>query len=41
MNITTIRIEKEILKALRKHEVHPRETNQQIIERILKGLKTK
>jgi|TARA_R100000789_G_scaffold84734_2_gene80435 predicted CopG family antitoxin len=36
MNITTIRIQKEVLKELRKHELHPRETNEDIIKRLIK-----
>ena len=35
MDITTIRIQKEVLKELRKHEIHPRETNEDIIKRLM------
>lgn len=35
MDITTIRLAKKLKERLRKHEVHPRETDEQIIERIL------
>ena len=39
MDITTIRIHKEILKSLRKHELHPRETNEDIIKRLIAWVK--
>ncbi len=35
MDITTVRISKKLKARLRKYEVHPRETYEQIIERIL------
>ena len=35
MDITSIRISKEVLKELRKHEIHERETNEQIIKRLM------
>ena len=38
MNITTIRLSKELKKRLRKLEVHPRETDEQIIERLVKSV---
>ncbi len=36
MDITTIRISKKLKKELRKLEVHPRETDEQIIIRLIK-----
>jgi len=36
MDITTIRISKKLKKELRKLEVHPRETDEQIIVRLIK-----
>jgi len=36
MDITTIRISKKVKKELRKLEVHPRETDEQIIIRLIK-----
>jgi len=35
MDITTIRITKKLKQQLRTYEVHPRETDEQIIKRIL------
>ena len=39
MDITTLRISKKLKKELRKLEVHPRETNEQIISRLIKNFK--
>ena len=36
MDITTIRVSKKLKKELRKLEVHSRETNEQILTRIIK-----
>lgn len=35
MDITTVAISKKLKQRLRKHAIHPRETNEDIIERIL------
>jgi len=35
MDITTIRITKKLKQQIRTYEVHPRETDEQIIKRIL------
>jgi len=35
MDITTLRVSKRLRKRLRKHEIHPRETYEQIIERLI------
>lgn len=37
MDITTIRIQKKLLKELRRLELHSRETNEQIIQRLLEN----
>ncbi len=36
MDITSIRISKKLKKELRELEVHPRETDEQIITRLIK-----
>ena len=36
MDITTIRLTKNIKKKLRKFEIHPRETYEDIIKRLIK-----
>ena len=41
MNITTIRLSKDLKKRLRELEIHPRETDEQIIERLIKFAKKK
>jgi len=37
-DVTSIRLSKELKKRLRKLEVHPRETDEQIIERLVKSV---
>jgi len=39
MDITTIRISKKLQKELRKLEDHPRETNDQLLSRLIKFFK--
>ncbi len=39
MDITTLRIQKEIKKELRKFEIHPRETDEDIIKRLMEKQK--
>jgi len=39
MDSTTIRIHKRLKRELRKLEVHPRETNEQIIRRLIDSFK--
>ncbi len=39
MDITTIRVSKKLKKELRKLAVHPRETNEQILIRLIKHFK--
>ncbi len=39
MDITTIRISKKLKKEMRELEVHPRETDEQIITRLIKYFK--
>lgn len=39
MDITTIRLKKEIKKKLRELEVHPRETDEEIIVRLIEEYK--
>lgn len=41
MTITTIRISKEALMILRKFEIHPRESNEQLIIRLLQKVRGK
>ncbi len=41
MDITTIRISKKLKKELRELEVHPRETDEQIIARLIKHFNVK
>ncbi len=41
MGITTIRLSKKLRDRLRKQEVHPRETSEQIVERILSKFEDK
>ena len=36
MDITTIRLNKNTKKELRKFEIHPRETDEDIIKRLIK-----
>jgi hypothetical protein len=36
MGITTIRVHKELKKEMRKLAIHPRETDEQILNRLLK-----
>ena len=36
MNITTIRVHKDLIKKLRKLELYPRETNEEILTRLIK-----
>ena len=38
---TTIKINKKTLENLRKFEIHPRETHNQILERLIKKLEIK
>ena len=37
MDITTIRIQRDILTEFRKLKIHPRETDEDIIRRVIKG----
>ena len=39
MDITTIRLKKETKKELRKIEIHPRETDEDIVLRLIKKAK--